>query len=615
MLLDPAACRSDRDCRAGAFCDKSNDGDDIAPADDEVGVCVDFNGCLSDSDCPEDHVCFARRGTCEFFVEFCDPFDDQACAQEGEVCLSSDGRMSCRPPKIPTRCEVVLSRTVAVDGDDVDVGVHAFDEAGLVAGPAPPPVRASCGAGRCEQQVDVVVEGVGCLPATLTVHAALRTGSRIIVVDAGGAALADVPVRVIDAAGAVIEILTDVDGVALFAVSGSRALSILPATHEAHTVLDPPDDLLIVTRSERAERTGVVVTPDFNRVHTNGDTRLSASHAPLSTDLGRFSFDALLGSSSDVLVTIEGLTAVGGDVVALPDGLTLGVGDTDFRGRAVVVTAPPSSSKLFVWSIAGQASLSQIGGLFSDGGVDRDLVIDVLSLFGGRFDHDFIVVDAPAPRLIVDAADLDGNGVPDGPPADLPPVTVLPRTSLALIAELEPAAARTELAIVVADVPGAGLLPLGLREIDVDASDDGYVDHAPLHDGLEGYEQRTLVMAYEQRPWSDVDAVAVRIGPDFAAAPTGTIDGSQVVVDDVAGVDVLHARLTTAGHTWNVWSLGDVDVDVAEVTGAALESVDSAVLETFVLQADRGFALTNAGGLAFVDALTRVSCAAGICGP
>lgn len=79
-------CASDRDCASGV-CDKSNDGDDVAAADDERGVCVVFtDDCRDDADCGD--------GVCAHF--FCD-FACEAPAARGEECFVTTDTPRCEP--------------------------------------------------------------------------------------------------------------------------------------------------------------------------------------------------------------------------------------------------------------------------------------------------------------------------------------------------------------------------------------------------------------------------------------------------------------------------------------------------------------------------------------
>ncbi len=643
---EPTGCTSDDNCPLRSICDKEADDDGIVPADDARGVCVPIEGCRNDDDCIDGYVCrnglgSSGPGTCEPEVSSCDPVnDEQSCS--GGVCLVSSGRGQCvESEPLPARCQVILQRSVALDGDLVDVGVYAFDaDGGLVSATQPPPVTATCAFGRCAQQVAVPpAQGVACAPATLQVLAPLAGGQRVVVVDDAGLLLVDVPVRIVKD-GVVSDGLTDGSGVAVFDVAAVDAISILPIDHEQHTLLAPPSDLIVVTRRESRLVTGAVVTTDYGNVHTVGDLKLAVAGLPLSTDLGRFSLDALFGPSSDVVVDIAGITE-GPQVAPLPRGVTVGLGDTLFRGDAVVAGLPPAGGQLFVWSLAGQLRLSEVGPLFTDRGTfDRELALDLLSgPSGSQADHGVATRAAPPAVPITEADDDDDNGFADAAPAvALPTLSVVPDTLLFLDAPLAPPAPQ-QLTLVVVDVPGAGLLPLGLQERRAadgrnDAAGD-FVDHAPPHDGLEGFAVKTLVIAYDARPWRDSDPLRARFGPDEAPSSTARIAGDAVTLAaPPAGVDVVHLRLTSSsGRRWHLWSASadltddptvdpsaDLSVDLGVVAPAFASATNvagdvTAVLESIVLRDGASLSLTDNGALADVEAVTRVACVEGACGP
>lgn len=595
-------CSSDRDCGGNAICDKSNDDDDIPPADDELGFCVEIGECTCNG---EPIPC---RRICEPAPP-CDPRDEQACADAGERCLSVDGVARCALAPEVDHCELVFSPRVAVAGDPVAVGVLGFGADNRLVRAPGFSVVAACEVGVCEQRVEA-----GCGAAVLRVYAADFTGShRVIVVDELGLAIVGANVRftAVDTGTALGEVSTDAFGIASVDLVGDLGdnvvVAVAAAGFEGHTIADPPRDLLVGTRRETPDVTGARTSVDAAALHTRGDVHLGISGAALSTNLDRFSFEALFGARSEVLVDIGGLTD-GGERVPLPAGVTFALGDTPVRAQALVTARPPGDGRLWLWNLTAAAPLSRVGAAFADRGLN-DLPLDLLDL-PLRFDHDAADVVA-APGVVVAAADdNDGNGVPDAlPTVAFPEVIVRPDT-LTLFSDspIDPSPDHSRVfAVVVAVVPGGGLVPLGMRERSADDDDNSFVDFTAPHDGMEAFAVKTLVMAYDERPWAPDAALALRTGEEFAGAPVVGVVADHVIVDDSAGVDVVHVVAATAGHREHFWARVIVDVDTVAAAGVSFAGADSVVVEGILLDgpSDR-FRLGNDGGLDDVVALTRV---------
>ena len=125
-----ASCGSDRDCGGGSICDKVGDGDDIAPADDEAGVCLKIF-CITDDDCadPVNEKCDTRRGIC-IPRNLCDPGNPLACPTAGEKCIYENGLPVCTAPPAATACTLSPSPAYISGGETLQVEGVGNDDAG-----------------------------------------------------------------------------------------------------------------------------------------------------------------------------------------------------------------------------------------------------------------------------------------------------------------------------------------------------------------------------------------------------------------------------------------------------------------------------------------------------
>ncbi len=596
-------CGSDRDCGGGSVCDKTNDGDDIQAADDEEGVCLKVI-CLTDDDCPADEKCDTRRGLC-IPRNLCDPGDSATvCTTPGDVCLYVDGRPSCAPAPAADECTLSPSPGYVLAGDDLQiegVGQNAAGElvaqttftfttsggtinaAGVLTAPA---------AGGDVTVTGTTVQGGGTCSTVVRVYDAPSVGaSRVIVIDSTTRQpLVGVKVAA-KVAGIDVDGVTDADGAAEFAAgTAATAVSIFPDDNQWHTILNPPDDVIIYTAptpTAAAEVDGIKGTFDFSKVHTKGDIRLGLAGTAINANITDLNFNTIIGESVPTVIDIEGLTEDGGQEVALPEGLVIGLGDTDFKGTYSSINdrAGPSVG----WALAGQVQLSQIGSIISTVAGDTDninagAILAAVLPFFAKFDH-----------AIVTGLDFDPAARVAGDP-NFDNKVLTPDTLLALSAEYnmpklpcapgglegtdctgdvfkfvngeessivaacpaplpggatcDPVSPFATGAVLISGVvvPGVGLVPLGLSAGLDDGSDnntddfDGVLeqsgdsapapgkvllDYAPPHDGIEGNLYLTVAIAL------DINSI------------TSTNDLGASIITQVS------RKLPTAGNTFS----------------------------------------------------------------
>lgn len=579
-------CSSDRDCGGGSICDKTNDDDGIPAADDPAGVCVKVV-CFTDADCadPVNEKCDTRRGIC-VPRNLCDPGDPAACPTAGEKCIYEGGLPICKTPPDATACTLSPAVGYVAAGADLQfegVGTGAGDKlvpqttftwsassgaisaAGVLTAPATGPVTVtgttSNGEATCTAVVNVFA-------------AAAATDLRVVVIDQTTRlplANTKVAARI---TGATQSGLTDNTGAFTFVGgAGAEAVSAFPDNNQWHTIIAPPDDVIIYTSPTPAaspEVDGIKGAFDFSKVHTKGDIRLGLAGTAINAAITDLNFSTIIGESVDTNIDIEGITEEGGQVVPLPEGLVIGLGDQDFKGSYSSINdrAGPNVG----WALAGQVQLSKIGSIISTVAGDTDninagAILAAVLPFFATFDH-----------AVVTGLDFDPAARVVGDPG-FSPVTITPDTLLALSATYdmptlpcspgglagttctadvfslengdvttlvgacpaplppgatcEKVSSFTTGAVLISGVvvPGIGLVPLGLSAGLDDTSEAGdtfdgileqsgenvpdpgqiLLDYAPPHDGIEGNIYLTVAIALDINSIAGTDDLGASI--------------------------------------------------------------------------------------------------------
>jgi hypothetical protein len=579
----PDPCDNDRVC-VGGFCDKATDNDDIIADDDPLGCCQRIL-CLTNDDCADNEKCDVRRGIC-VPRNLCDPAADNGgpctqddgsladCCQAGQLCEYTDGSPACVDEAAvgqASTCFIAAGgRPVAVAagdpdafpavtraGNDVQLEVVGMDDTGNVIGHATFTwsganadgvlVAPACAAGICDVTVTATsVNGSATCNGLVKVYAA-PTGDRIVVLDIGtGAPLAGIDVAA-SAGGVVTAATTDDDGAHEFD-DATDSISAFPATHQWHTVLNPPNDVLIFTsKLQNNERVaGIKGTFDFDSVHTQGDIKLGLSGTAIASSITDLNFEALIGDTADYRVELEGITDPGGQVVPLPSGIVINLGERPIKGEYVTFGEPGPN---IAWAIGGQVPLAEVGPIISgvaagDGDVNIGAILGGVLPFFARFDHAVVTGlnlvevdrppepadDEPVPfadwafetqvitpnTLLALSAAYTMPDLPCAPGAvDGASCTVCPATP-----EETPCGWTTG-AVLLSGVivPGIGLIPLGLTaglddpddqdtndladgKLDYDGENtpgkgEAVIDYAPPHDGLEGNTYVSIAIALD----------------------------------------------------------------------------------------------------------------------
>jgi hypothetical protein len=577
---DGIACNNDRDCPA--------------PVLDSIGFCG-VDGCctflvcegVGTRQCEGPPRCFSslpgatREGGPE-----CD---------EGLVCLINNGLGGCAEAPAPAGC-VVVPAPVTRSGAAVRLQARAVDARGLPSPHSPAPTWSTADArarivddqlvASCDGTSPCVVEVVAQLGAQLDtdvecvgqvrVYPSADAGtSRVIVVDERFAPLSG---AVVLADGA-LAVDADVDGVVL--VEGPvRSWTVVVAGREAQTLLDPPDDVVVVARPLATDRATSSDIVDFSALHTQGDIRIAVTGFALSSFVDARRID-VVGVPETVLVDLEGITPPGGQPIPLPSSLWMTLGDTNApKGRWTAF-----GENALAWSIGAQVPLAELGPTLSSLATGEELsqLAAHLALFFTRGDHHLGARD-----------DV------------VRPSTLLAETRRVHLGAYRAADGTDGIAAAFARPPGLGFIPLGFgldveldTEPDPQIAGDGLIrlDLAPPHDGIEGSDVFMVGFA------GDIDALlgtrepaAFQLAmtllapndttdvvlPAFASFADTTFDGAAVTSDvRVDGATLYRVRF----DGWSVWSttppqfaLDDVGApfDVTSQAGGSVEALVTA---------------------------------------
>jgi hypothetical protein len=523
------ACGNDRECFPTAFCARE--------PGEERGCCVDY-----ETECPRrtEFNCGPPICVDTLPVPNDAAFVPRATLCEEGVCIITDGEGGCfESAPAPASC-VVVNGGVALSGRPIRMEALALDENGAPA--AYPPATtwsfdgselvATCdGPATCNVNVTAQMGPVSCT-GSVRVYPVVG-GSRAIVVDRGFVPLAGVRVDFV-VAGTRLTRVTDGDGVAR--VNGeARAITAMPETHEWHSVIGSPRDVVIVTRPlERSRaRTGTV---DFTRLHTQGDIKIALTGFAIPS-LADMTLADVFGEPVPTNVELEGITDPGGQVVTLPSSLVLFLGDNAIRDRWAAF-----GNSALAWSVGAQVPLAEVGPIISGvatGGSSAENLLPAMLPFLARADHFVGLRDEVV----------------------TPSMLSLVTRELAIGEHQTPHV----LATAFVRVPGHGVVPLGLGALPSDSDvplppNVVAVDFAPPHDGLEGSDVFVTAAALDLDALSTTstqmaraplgDSVAIAM-PAFVPLVDAVFDGSRfsTTTTDI-GADLYRVRF----DGWTVWS-------------------------------------------------------------
>lgn len=578
-------CEIDRECGGGFICDKTNDGDDEPAATDQFGVCVRVS-CLRDEDCAAEEKCDLRRGIC-VPKNLCDPGAPDACPTAGDKCQYLGGLPVCAPPPAATGCiltpgegYISVGNTLQIEGVGTGAGgklvAHTtFAWSATNGTMSATGVFTPTAAGEATITGTTANGGATCTSTVNVYGAVLPADLRIVLVDlATRQPVAGAPVAA-RVAGINVEGTTAADGSFTFtAGAAADSVSAFPASHQWHTVVDPPNDVILYTATtvNATFVDGVKGGFDFDKVKTRGDIKLGIAGTAINAAITDLNFNTIIGEFVDTTIEISGITD-GPTTVGLPEGLIIGLGQEDFKGQYAALSDKAGPS--VAWALAGRVALSKVGPIISTvsaGGDELDFgaILGAVLPFFATFDHAIVtgLNFTPAARAAGDANFESVTVAPDTLMAlsaeytmpDLPcspgafggancdtdiflltqgegdaetssVVTACPNP-LPAGATCESTAPFTSGAVLLSGVivPGQGLVPLGLSAgLDViesggtadgkmaqsgeNAPPDGTVllDYAPPHDGVEGNLYVTVAIALDINQISGADDLGASI--------------------------------------------------------------------------------------------------------
>lgn len=457
--------------------------------------------------------------------------------------------------------------------------------------------------------------------ATFAVVLAPASGRALVVDATSGLPIAGAQVRVCagydgGSCAAPTDLLTDDGGSATFtAPAGPYDLSVGdPAVDSAgkpvHDVvhllgITATDVLVPLPQNAAGAAAGFTGSIDFTNVQSQGGVRVGLAGSSIP-DLASFDLQDLVGqpwvSTAQVDLGSIGPFGLGGQGLPDLDGGTIrvpmtggSVADVDqLNGLPVTihikdnVYALGSPGLRALWSFAGrvdpQLFFGSYGSAFSTGAVGG-----VLPFFGA-FDHGLrAAVDEQLLPQVLDQEDLDGNGVCEDTNICqtngqyLPDYTHFPSR---LMKPSQPQSLRVEVAtpaspdgtgqvilLAGAQIPGSGLLPLGLTSAQGGpGTGDVVMRMAPLYGGFEASGYAVLAAATPGAP-----------APADGGAPAGTTNGLSVAIARASTLPVTvdlstpllpfiqnaaydpSTRALSAGDTWSGIAPGSQLVRVALV--------------------------------------------------
>lgn len=553
QCLGAAVCALDMDCSAGSFCDGS--------------CCAVVTACGRRQDCSPpicvDTLPIAADAAFLPVATLCD----------GGVCIIDDGIGGCFESAPPPASCIVVNGGVAISGRPRRMEALALDERGAPA--SYPPVTTwsfdgdslttTCdGPAACVVDVTAQMGPVSCTGSVRVYPPADVRSSRVIVVDERShAPIADVRVELV-MDGATAERFTDDDGVV--SVDGrARIVSVMPDAHEWHTLIDPPADVVIVTRAQRPprERSGTV---NFDRLHTQGDVQLALTGFAVPS-LADMRLVDLFGVPVPTNIELEGITDPGGQLVPLPSALVMFLADDAIRPEWTAF-----GDNQLTWSIGLQVPLAEVGpilsGVAGGGGLSSGVLAGVLPFFA-RADH-FVGIrdDLISPSMLSLASRELVVGARDAPHV---------------------------LTAAFARVPGRGVVPLGFS---ADVDDVVTTQFAPPHDGLEGSEVFVAAIALDldaldttatqlaRSPLGDSVAIAM---PAFVPLVDVSFDGETITTLNDPGADLYRVRF----DGWTVWSATPLSFTLDELLRANVPPLRSRTASVDAFVTSRAFDVTT----------------------
>jgi hypothetical protein len=548
-------CNGDPDCAAGYAC--------------ENHFCM-VVACEVDDDCLDGEICLAHLGTCS--QPTCGETAD--CAA-GKICIG--GTCTTAPdPATVGRC-AINGTTVSRQGQTLNLSATAYSAGGAVVSAMTYTWAITAGAdaasvaggvitgadATADWEVTATVAGtsVTCV-ATGNNYADVDAGwMRVIVVDQRDGALVEGAAVVMVKGELVASTTTDASGVALLDLTGQAdSVTVFYDTPTLGanyvTVVRPSTmDLLIpVFTKEKARVAGVKGAFDYSKL-ANRQLKLGLAGLSMPENFADIDFSMLIGESVPTVIDIPGLP-IPEDGVALPQGLTMAFGTSDFKPTYAVQGIKGQRT---LWGLGGSYRLSAITDLLpvlapvlenADDGIPVGLILASVMPLLSQMHH------AAAVGIQVASVACVANETSDCPQAlgeefqtqDLSFASGLDfRTSFTM-----PLLPRNEaddgflggtFGIVGVNLPGQGLVPLGIgagvddldtrdeeagdghiSAADGSADDQMLISYARQHSGLDGHGIYNLVLAL------DIDALGGSLGGDTGDAPAVSASVSGLVV-------------------------------------------------------------------------------------
>ena len=603
-IYDVLVCRQNIDCPQGAICAKDDEADDLGRCEQ---ICPD----------PDDDCC-GRRTDCGW-SSLCDPLHPEEDCAAGESCFYVDGLPTCGEPPVATACQLepasfvlpagapFVARVLGTDDAARPVGYAVFDVAvdGVDVADG---VVACAGPDRCRGVVRATASrgDATCTAPIVVLPASDPAAHHVVVRDAvTGVAIVGAQV-VVTTAGGDVALATDADGVASDGAqtgggddadggdaSGDPPRSIVvTAPGYAPTTIASPLPGAVVVDLPPLGRALVAGGASFDAVSTQGDIKLALVGAATPRAVVDPTPAALLGDSVLVSIDLEGVTD-GPELHRVPRGLVMALGNDAIKARW---EAPALPGDGLLWAVGGKVRLAEIGPIISnvdaavdaDAGVDHGSIMAATLPFFARFDHDVVplvvdgdaTVDVALDTLLSQSASID--------------VPVMPFDLV--------------FAVIGADVPARGFVPLGVTAgLDDPDDEDGVdqtdglvdwkptngnpnpppsgrvvLDYAPPHDGLEGAPLVVVLASSPATRAFDADApvsvVVAAYGLDgvgvlaaFPATPVVAYDGAALTVAAPVDADVV---VLDADGARVVLDPGATSIAVAASTRLAVTAYD-----------------------------------------
>lgn len=643
-------CKRNIDCEAGSTCEKVEDADV-----DDWGCCaVVF--CQRSGDCAAGQLCQTDVGLC-VDEQPCGTGGADGCA-EGQVCTWQSGSASCVTPS-PAACEIVPAALWTGAGAPTPFDVLWLDAQGQPT-EAPITIAATSDVGSLNGSGDLLATCAGPEPcagvltarsgdvsceAAVTVLPDADT-TRLVVIDAASGAPLDARVHVLDSAG----VGTTVDTTAGVAVVAGEVVTAtaLAGGYRTLTLVDAVSGDVVLPLSRVPEGVaGVRGELAFDRLRPSisGDIAFGVAGLSIGTPGVDLTLERFFGLDDvQTIPPIEGITDPDDPLIRqMPSAIGLTFGVSVWKGPLLAVGEP---GERIVWSLASRQRLANAQRFFR---ISSQTWAQVAAL---EMLHDVTVAaSAASGSVAVDASPAptpDSDGALDY--SEHEAAIDLAEGAVALSPEQLPywrvelevpelpcgggSCADRALVLVGADVPGRGVVPLGvtsrsdaLEPEDEDqrlsagglSSTDGVVRvaFAPPHGGVDGPLTAWLLVfgarlqadgdgrpvAFMQWPDVGLDTTQPPPAPDFGPRITVTADATDGVTFSSSGAapDVIRHHATLGGAPWEILFAGQPGgaVDLrALLPGDVTAAIDHEHTQAITLrtEADLG-AIVAPGGL------------------